>query len=152
MDGLWEALPAHRPLRRQARNASDLLAFKANFPNASLDEGLLPVLSFDGGYGGMVLADGGMATVACCIRRDHLLACRRASPGLGAGDAVETLIKRECGGVRVALQAASRARPWLAAGPLDPGIRLDAADQATVALLAAGAAGAAKSQLLSTVR
>ena len=53
------ALPSARPRRRQARSAADLFAFKANFRGAVLAEGLLPVLSFDGGYGGMVVADGG---------------------------------------------------------------------------------------------
>jgi len=126
--GSWEALPADRPRRRLARNAADLFAFKANFRDASLELGLLPVLSFDGGYGGMVVADGGMTTVACCLRRDRLVTCRRASPGLGAGNAVEAMLKRECGGMRVALQAGSREGPWLSVGPLDPGIRLRADD------------------------
>ncbi len=126
--GSWEALPADRPYRHLARDAADLFAFKANFRDAALDAGLLPVLLFDGGYGGMVVADRGVTTVACCIRRDHLEACRRAWPGLRAGNVVETLLKRQCGGVRIALQAASRDGPWLAAGPLDPGIRLRADD------------------------
>ena len=42
-----------RPPRRVHR-ASDLLAFKANFRGARQSEDLLPVLSFNGGYGGMV--------------------------------------------------------------------------------------------------
>lgn len=126
--GSWEALPTGRPRPRLARSASDLFAFKANFREARLDEGLLPVLSFDGGYGGMVLAGAGVTTVACCIRRDRLDAGRRAAPGLSAGDVVEALLKRECGGVRAALQAASREGPWLAAGPINPGIRLGASD------------------------
>ena len=127
-NGSWEALPSARPRRRLARHASDLFAFKANFRDASLDEGLLPVLTFNGGYGGMVVADGGITTVACCIRRDRLNACRRASPGLRAGEVVEALLKRECSGVRDTLQTASRNGPWLSAGPLDPGIRLRADD------------------------
>ena len=126
--GSWEPLPAQRPRRRLSRSVADLLAFKANFRAASLDDGLLPVLSFDGGYGGLVVAADGLTTVACCIRRDRLEACRRAAPGWRAGDAVEALLKRACGGVRVALQAASREGPWLAAGPLDPGIHLRADD------------------------
>ena len=126
--GSWEALPSARPRRRQARSAADLFAFKANFRGAALAEGLLPVLSFDGGYGGMVVADGGVTTVACCLRGDRLDACRRAAPGLRAGDAVEAWLRRECGGVRAALQTAVREGPWLAAGPLDPGIRVDAGD------------------------
>jgi flavin-dependent dehydrogenase len=104
------------------------LAFKANFRNAALEEGLLPVLSFDGGYGGMVVADGGVSTVACCVRRDHLEAWRSASSGSSAGEVVEAMLRRECAGVRAALHGASRDGPWLSAGPLDPGIRLGADD------------------------
>lgn len=126
--GSWEALPIDRQHRRQARRASDLLAFKANFRDTSLDEGLLPVLSFAGGYGGMVVADGGVATIACCIRRDRLVACRQLWPALRAGDAIEALLRRDCRGVRRALQGASREGRWLAAGALDPGVRLRADD------------------------
>lgn len=122
--GSWEVLPSFRPRRRLTRSASDLFAFKANFQGAALDEGLLPVLAFDGGYGGMVVGDGGTTTVAACVRRDRLEACRRALPGLRAGEVVEALLQRECGGVRDALRSASRDGAWLAAGPIDPGIRL----------------------------
>jgi flavin-dependent dehydrogenase len=126
--GSWEALPSARRNRHRTDGAADLLAFKANFRGASLDEGLLPVLSLDGGYGGMVVADGGVTTVACCIRRDRLGASRLASPGLRAGEAIEAFLRRECRGVCIALQAATRDGPWLAAGPLRPGIRVDAED------------------------
>jgi flavin-dependent dehydrogenase len=126
--GSWEALPSARRKRHGTDGAADLFAFKANFRGASLDEGLLPVLSLDGGYGGMVVADGGMTTVACCIRRDRLGACRLASPGLRAGEAIEAFLRRECRGVRIALQSATRDGLWLAAGPLHPGIRVDAGD------------------------
>lgn len=126
--GSWEALPSARRSRHGMDGPADLLAFKANFRGASLDEGLLPVLSLDGGYGGMVVADGGVTTVACCVRRDRLGACRSASPGLRAGEAIEAFLRRECRGVRIALQAATREGSWLAAGPLHPGIRVDAGD------------------------
>jgi flavin-dependent dehydrogenase len=126
--GSWEALPSARGNRRRTDGAADLLAFKANFRGASLDDGLLPILSLEGGYGGMVVGDGGVTTVACCIRRDRLGDCRLASPGLRAGEAVEEFLRRECHGVRVALQRAAREGPWLAAGPLHPGVRVDAGD------------------------
>jgi flavin-dependent dehydrogenase len=86
------------------------------------------VLSFKGGYGGMVMADQGVLTLACCVRRDRLAALRLVSPGLSAGAVVEALLKRECAGVAAALQPASRIGPWLASGPLAPGIRLRAED------------------------
>ncbi len=120
--GSWEPLPSERT--PQSCAVSDLLAFKANFSGASLPLGLLPVLSFKGGYGGMVMADQGMLTLACCVRRDQLAALRLALPGLSAGAAVEALLKRECAGVAAALQSATRIGPWLASGPLAPGIRL----------------------------
>jgi flavin-dependent dehydrogenase len=122
--GSWEAPPADGAPWRRERRDSDLLAFKANFRNTALEDGLLPVLSFPGGYGGMVIAGDGMATLACCIRRDRLAACRRGAAGGRAGEAVEALLRRECRGVRVALADASRVGPWLAAGPLRPGVRL----------------------------
>lgn len=120
--GSWESLPTERPSHRH--HAGDLLAFKANFCNVALNGGVLPVLLFEGGYGGMVVADQGVTTVACCIRRDRLDALRRASPGLGAGEVVEAMLKRECSGVRKALGTASRNGAWLAAGPLAPGVRI----------------------------
>ena len=126
--GSWEALPAGRARRRGGRGAGELLAFKANFTGVDLDDGLLPVLSFPGGYGGMVVADGGVTTLAACVRRDRLEAWRRARPGMPAGDVVEAMLQRDCGGVRTALERAHREGAWLAAGPLAPGIRLRADD------------------------
>ena len=126
-NGSWEALPSGAR-RRARRRGADLLAFKANFRGALQGEGLLSVLALDGGYGGMVLADGGITTVACCVRRDRLEACRREWPGLRAGEAVERWLRQSCRGLREALATAHREGPWLAAGPLDPGIRLRADD------------------------
>ncbi len=120
-------LPVVEP--RRARAAADLFAFKANFRNTELAPGELPVLSLDGGYGGMVVAGDGLTTLACCIRRDRLDALRRAAPGMRAGEIVENWLKRGCKGVRTAMHAATREGAWLAAGPLDPGIRLRADDQ-----------------------
>jgi len=122
--GSWQLLPADRARRRTERRPSDLLAFKANFNNVRLEKGLLPVLSFQGGYGGMVVADNGSATLACCIREDRLAACREAFPGEKAGTAVEAYLRHECPGVQDALSGAVRVGPWLAAGPIRPGVRL----------------------------
>lgn len=126
--GSWEALPTARTGRSRDHRASDLLAFKANFREARLPEGLLPVLAFRGGYGGMVRADGGITTLACCIRRDHLETSRRKSPGLSAGEVIEALLKEQCAGVKTAMQGATREGAWLAAGPLDTGIHLRPGD------------------------
>jgi 2-polyprenyl-6-methoxyphenol hydroxylase-like FAD-dependent oxidoreductase len=126
--GSWQPLPSERPERREARSPADLFAFKANFRAARLDADLLPVLSFAGGYGGMVVADGGVLTLAGCIRADRLAALRVASPGARAGDVFEAMLRSECAGVGVALAAAAREGPWLASGPLRPGVRVDAGD------------------------
>jgi flavin-dependent dehydrogenase len=126
--GSWEGLSSSSPRQGRDRKPSDLFAFKANFFNTSLQDGLLPILLFDGGYGGMVVADGGVTTVACCIRRDHLKKYRRASPELRLGDMIEAMLRRECSGVNAALHGATREGSWMAVGPLDPGIRLSVND------------------------
>jgi 2-polyprenyl-6-methoxyphenol hydroxylase-like FAD-dependent oxidoreductase len=126
-NGSWETrgtLREHNPLHHPA----DLIGFKANFRDTSLRGGLLPVLAFRGGYGGMVVADDEITTVACCIRRDRLQAARRAAPGTSAGEAVERLLIRECAGVQSVLARATRCGGWIAAGALSPGVRLSAAD------------------------
>ena len=128
--GSLRTLPADRGDPRRARRGSDLLSFKANFYGAQLAAGLLPVLCFKGGYGGLVVADQGLTTLACCIRADRLDALRRASPGQSAGSVVEAMLKRDCAGLAQALLAAQRDGAWLASGPLTPGVhrrRRDAA-------------------------
>lgn len=122
--GSWEPLPVRGTMRRHCRRPSDLFAFKSNFRGVSLAEGLLPVLSFQGGYGGMVCADRGVATVACCIRADRLEALRRAARGASAGEVVGAMLRRECAGVDAALRSAHRVGTWIASGPIRPGIHL----------------------------
>ena len=126
--GSWQVLPSARPARLRGRARSDLFAFKANFRGASLPPGKLPVLSFNGGYGGMVVAGSDETTLACCVRRDRLEAARTASPGLRAGEVIEALLRRECASVRKALLGSTREGQWLASGPLDPGVHLRADD------------------------
>jgi flavin-dependent dehydrogenase len=112
------------------KRASDLFAFKASFDNSNLSPGLLPVISLDGGYGGMVVAEGGRTTLACCIRRDRLRACRESMPGAPAGEAVAEFLRRSCAGVRDALMHSRQLGRWLSVGPIRPGIRVDRCDQA----------------------
>ncbi|MBV9890635.1 MAG: FAD-dependent monooxygenase [Rhizobacter sp.] len=126
--GSWQPLPSERAELRATRASSDLFAFKANFRGATLARDLLPVLSFAGGYGGMVVADDGILTLAGCVRADRLRALRASHPGLRAGDAFEAMLRGECGGVRAALAGAAREGPWLASGPLRPGIRVGERD------------------------
>lgn len=126
--GSWEALHVEHGRSRTPRSRSDLFAFKANFLGSTLAPGVLPVLALDGGYGGIVVADHGVTTLACCVRRDQLESLRAAAPGERAGGAVESWLKRQCTGVAAALTGATREGPWLSAGPLAPGIRLQPDD------------------------
>jgi flavin-dependent dehydrogenase len=123
--GYWEPGPLPSQPRAEAVRADDLLAFKAHFTNAGLPNDLMPLLAFPGGYGGMVHTDGGRVSISCCVRRDRLAALR-ADGGTDAGEAVEAHLRNSCRGVREALDNAGRDGPWLAAGPLRPGIRVRA--------------------------
>src|SRR5262249_24279268 len=67
--GSWEAGSLPTQSRRRAPRASDLFGFKAHFVHSNIPDGLMPLLAFPGGYGGMVHCDGGRASLSCCIRR-----------------------------------------------------------------------------------
>ncbi|HEY8117872.1 MAG TPA: NAD(P)/FAD-dependent oxidoreductase [Methylophilaceae bacterium] len=123
--GSWELTPDERSQSRQPHEASDLFAFKANFSNTKLTPGLLPVMAFAGGYGGMVLGDHGISTLACCIRRDTLSACRLQMPHATAAACVEAYLEKSCGGVASALSDAKQEGAWLSVGPIRPGIRIN---------------------------
>ncbi len=120
--GSWEAGPFTTP-REAPPRSSDLFAFKGNFTGADLEPGLLPVLAFEGGYGGMVIADDNVLTIACCIRRDKLQSIRARMPGVRAAVAVQAYLEASCAGVRGALAGARTQEAWLSAGPIKPGIR-----------------------------
>jgi flavin-dependent dehydrogenase len=125
--GSWERGPQIAGEARAARRptrAGDLFAFKATYLHAAISPGFLPVLALRGAYGGMVLGESGRATLACCIRRDALAACRAAEPQAPAGAAVEAYLRRESSGVRQMLAGAEREGAWLSVGPLCPGVRL----------------------------
>jgi menaquinone-9 beta-reductase len=119
-NGSWEGEPGDG--RRVARRPGDLFAFKANFRRSRLAPGVLPVISFAGGYGGVVIADNGELTLAGCIRRDALRACRAAAPGQTAGEAFETHLRASTAALRDALAGARREGAWLGVGPIRPGI------------------------------
>jgi 2-polyprenyl-6-methoxyphenol hydroxylase-like FAD-dependent oxidoreductase len=128
--GSWEKGPEHgiRLTSRRRPKGSDLFGFKASFANATLPQGLLPVLSFRGGYGGLVMAEDRRLTLAGCIRRDTLAGWRGHLPGTSAGDAFELYLRASCRGVREILEVARRPAPWLSIGPLQPRIRLERPD------------------------
>ncbi len=117
--GSWRTKP---PLAVTApERGSDLFAFKAHFTGGALAPGLMPLLAFPGGYGGMVASDSGRLSLSCCIRRDRLAAIRR--PGEAAGEAVLRHLKESTRGIAAALEGAALQESVLAAGPIRPGIR-----------------------------
>src|SRR6185437_14319487 len=101
---------------------SDLLGFKAHFRDSHLPEGVMPLLAFPGGYGGMVHSDAGRISLSCCIRRDALAAAR-ARYGGRAADAVFAHIAATTGGSALALAGAVPDGVFLSAGPIRPGVR-----------------------------
>ena len=120
--GSWEPEPDAQAAERAPHRGSDLLAFKGTYRDARIEPGLLPVLAFSGGYGGMVLGDHGLTTLAFCIRRDTLRAQRARGPAGKAALAALAHVQAHCAGVRDALADATQAEDWLAAGPIHPGV------------------------------
>ncbi|UCI06506.1 NAD(P)/FAD-dependent oxidoreductase [Mesorhizobium sp. B1-1-8] len=125
--GSWEPGPLPSQLEKTNRS-SDLLGFKAHFTGSSLAPDLMPLLTFPGGYGGMVFADHGRMSISCCIRRDMLARLRRnlarkRQNHVSAAEAVQHHLMASCRGVNDALEGACLDDAWLAAGPIRPGIR-----------------------------
>jgi flavin-dependent dehydrogenase len=125
--GSWERSPLSAP-GSQSRAPADLIAFKAHFRDSLLPTDLMPLLSFPGGYGGMVHSDGGRASLSCCVRRDRLVICRQRHPRVSAGEAVIRHIRESCSGLHRALDGARNDGPILSSGPIRPGIRVRYAD------------------------
>jgi 2-polyprenyl-6-methoxyphenol hydroxylase-like FAD-dependent oxidoreductase len=122
--GSWEAIDARHGANQLPQRASDLFAFKASFTQGAMEAGVLPVLSFPGGYGGMVLAGRSTTTLAFCMRRDMLARCRKAMPQAKTTEAALAYVTSECAGVRAMLAGARQQGAWLGVGPIRPGIRL----------------------------
>lgn len=120
--GSWERDPAGESVA-PAPHRADLFGFKATFGDADIAPGLLPVLAFAGGYGGMVLGDHGLTTLAFCIRRDALRESRERHRGLKAALAAAEHVQAQCTGARRVLATATLQAPWLSVGPIRPGIR-----------------------------
>ena len=120
--------PRHLPRGQEAR-PGDLLGFKAHFLGSRLPTGLMPLLAFPGGYGGMVHCDSGRVSLSCCLRRDRLAHLPRlAGEGTArsAGEAVLNHIMASSPVVRTVLDGANQEGEWLAVGPIRPGIHLQA--------------------------
>jgi flavin-dependent dehydrogenase len=109
------------PVQRAAARPSDLFAFKAHFHGAGIADDVIALLPFPGGYGGAVRLDDGRATFACCVRRDVLQALRK--PGISAGESVFSHALRASAGLKRSFEEAKPQGPWLASGPLRPGLR-----------------------------
>ncbi len=121
--GSWDSGPLPTQCPRGAPRPGDLLGFKAHFRDSALPAGLMPLLAFPGGYGGMVHTDAGRVSISLCIRRDRLERVRGGSAA-AAGEVVGGYVGESCEGVRRALAGARLEGPWLATGPLRPGTRL----------------------------
>ena len=119
--GSWEASP-FGGIPRKTPRGSDLFGFKAHFKNAALPDGLMPLLSFADGYGGMVHCQDGLTSLSCCITRARLTALQRDMKA-DAGDHVLRHIRSSCPAIIPVLEHAERHGPWLSAGPIQPGIR-----------------------------
>ncbi len=101
---------------------SDLFAFKAHFTGGALPSGVMPLVAYPGGYGGLVECEDGRFSLSCCIRRD-VLARVRQSHGGKAAEAVFSHICATTKGVRLALENATPDGVFLSTGPLHPGMR-----------------------------
>ncbi|HUK29800.1 MAG TPA: NAD(P)/FAD-dependent oxidoreductase [Candidatus Acidoferrum sp.] len=121
--GSWAPGSLPTQVARPVSRPSDLFGFKAHFLRSRLPSGLMPLLAFPGGYGGMVHSDNGRVSLSCCIRRDQLEKARRESPDAKAGKAVLAHILKYCRGAREALEGATLDGEWFSAGPIRPGIR-----------------------------
>jgi flavin-dependent dehydrogenase len=101
---------------------SDLFAFKAHFSDSRLPPGLMALLAFPGGYGGLVHSDAGRTSLSCCIRRDVLAKVRAHYPGKAA-EAVLAHIMATTRGAREAIGDAKLEGSFLSTGPIRPGLR-----------------------------
>ncbi|MEX2118638.1 MAG: NAD(P)/FAD-dependent oxidoreductase [Pirellulales bacterium] len=121
-NGSWTPSPLGIPRPRSGPRAGDLFGFKAHFLEAHLPSGLMPLISFPGGYGGMVECEGGRVSLSCCVRRDRLARLPRGA-GQSAGEALLVYLLDSCSALRAVLEPAVVDGPWLSAGPIRPGIR-----------------------------
>lgn len=122
--GSWEVSGLPSQPAKDKTLPDDLLGFKAHFFHSTLAKGLMPLLAYPGGYGGMVEVDRERMSLSCCVKRGRLDELRRANPGRAAGEVLLSHIVASCRGVRESLASAEIEGDWLAAGPIRPQIRL----------------------------
>jgi flavin-dependent dehydrogenase len=121
--GSWDTGQLPTPPQRRPLRPSDLFGFKAHFLNARLPTGLMPMVAFPGGYGGLVHTDHGRVSLSCCLRRDQLDTCRRLARGTSAGEAVLRHMHASCAPLRDVLNGAVLQEDWRSTGPIRPGVR-----------------------------
>jgi flavin-dependent dehydrogenase len=126
--GSWESGSLPTQGARAPARESDLLGFKAHFRNCHLPAGVMPLLCFPGGYGGMVWTDNQRVSLSCCIRRGELERCRRKAGVSTAGPAVLGHIQESCREAQRVLADATLDGDWLSAGPIRPGVRRKVVD------------------------
>src|SRR5204863_10022350 len=118
--GSWEENPIEE-MKARAFKGSDLFAFKAHFSNVPMSDGLMPLLSFQDGYGGMARCQNGLTSLSCCIRVSRLNTLPHSANE--AGERVFEHIKGTCPAIVPLFDGAERIGAWLGAGPIRPGIR-----------------------------
>lgn len=121
--GSWETGSLPTQLAKEQSRPNDLFGFKAHFADTKLADGLMPLLAFTGGYGGMVHCEGGKASISFCLRRNVLEKLRQKQSGDAATVAYGHVLNT-CRGVRETLGQANLAGAWLTTGPIRPGIRV----------------------------
>jgi flavin-dependent dehydrogenase len=120
--GSWECGSLATQPKPVRSRRSDLIGFKAHFRECRLPTGLMPLITFRGGYGGLVHSDHGRVSLSCCVRRDVLEDCRRRYPG-SPGEALLAHMKASCEPLDDVLSGSRLDDRWRAAGPIRPGIR-----------------------------
>lgn len=150
--GSWERDPADASVAPAPRRA-DMFGFKATFCGADIAPGLLPVLGFASGYGGMMLGDHQRTTLAFCIRSDALRAARARHRGLQAALVAAAHVQAQCAGVRRVLATATLQAPWLSVGPIRPVKRRSMSQRFLryVLIVEDGVAGDGRGQLFTAV-
>jgi len=107
---------------KSAPMPSDLFAFKAHFTASRLPPGVMALLAFPGGYGGLVHSDAGRTSLSCCIRRDALARVRADYPGRAA-QAMLAHVMATTRGAQEAVEGARLEGSFLSTGPIRPGLR-----------------------------
>ncbi len=108
--------PSPRTPNRTSRTGR-YLCFKAHFTRTALDPHTIAIGGGRGVYVGLVASSADRCSLAFVVHRDRLARC-----GNSADDQLSALLQ-ENAGFRSLLQSAARVGPWLASGPLAPGIR-----------------------------